>query len=337
MAKCHTSMKLNELSGRKCYSLLKFVAQIDRVEIAESEDRNNAKQQLIRLFQSWVTFIQDLFKEAIEIVFDIVLSHNDHQGSCHSPHLQNLVQNALLHHSSVSQNPQTGQSKIAILKKGAYEMSCFILPDPSLWQSHVASYKGSLLGRCSQITPVFSGDKGIDKMVVELVGVPSSCKMSDYLLGDGPVIHSYHCTPKEKTTFDLRLINFDVLNNLLQLYYSVYGILSGKDPGYFDSLSGRLFETNPFESKFIFMEIFDEIPSDLSRDLYHPYKPRYPDTPGDYLHYLYKSFHKYREDPWIHPVACQNVKSFLMELAPRLCTAISKCVFEYFQAHLWDK
>ena len=215
-------------------------------------------------------------------------------------------------------------------------MSSFPLPYPSLWQSHVASYKSSLLGQCSQITLVFSGDRGINKLFVELVGVPSDCKVSDCLLGDGPVSHTYHCNPKERRNFDLQLKNFDSLNDLLRLYYSIYGILSGKDPGYFDSLSGRLFETNPSESKLTFMEIFDKLPRDLSCDLFLPSKPVFPDTPGDYLHYLYESFYEYREDPWIRPVACRNVKSFLMELAPRLCTAISKCVFEHFQVRLWN-
>ena len=86
-------------------------------------------------------------------------------------------------------------------------ISSFLLPDPSLWQSLLASYKSSLLVQCSQITPVFSGDRGISKMFVELVGVPSDCKVSDCLLGDGPVSHVYHCNPKERRNLKLVVIS----------------------------------------------------------------------------------------------------------------------------------
>ena len=44
---------------------------------------------------------------------------------------------------------------------------------------------------------------------------------------------------------------------------------------------------------------------------------------------------KYKEDPWIHPVACQNVQKFLMKLAPHLCRALLKCILEHFKVNLW--
>ena len=73
-----------------------------KIQSALSTLKDNiiAEQLLIQLFQLWETFIQGLFKEAIEGVFYNVSSHTNKLGSC--PHLQKLVQNALLHHSSLS-------------------------------------------------------------------------------------------------------------------------------------------------------------------------------------------------------------------------------------------
>ena len=74
MVNCHVSLKLHGSTGQMCSSLLKFLAQIDKVEIAESASKDNiAKQRLIQLFQLWETFIQGLLKEAIEGVFNNVL------------------------------------------------------------------------------------------------------------------------------------------------------------------------------------------------------------------------------------------------------------------------
>ena len=82
MENCHVSLKSHGSTGQMCSSLLKFLAQIDKIEIAESASKDIAKQRVIQLFQLWETFIQGLFKEAIKGVFNNVSSHINKQGIC---------------------------------------------------------------------------------------------------------------------------------------------------------------------------------------------------------------------------------------------------------------
>jgi len=163
------------------------------------------------------------------------------------------------------------------------------------------------------VTPIFSGVNGIDYIMEEITGVPQN------------MAHSVHCSNRvfgayiyERKSCDLNIASSKSLDDLLRMYYGLYGLMSGADPEFFDNL-GKL---SPMFKK-------QDVRSDERKQ---QFIAAYGYHPGDLMHYFYRCVccNVPPRIPFIHPSSCKNMQSLLLELAPRLRTAVKQTVSKRF-------
>lgn len=307
-------------------------------DFSKDEKSEHFRQWFTKLMTIWENYVHDLLKETVEVVFDHVSSPNVVQDIQARVHFQNILEKALLHHSShaISDSEQnhgktkhenSDLEKIRKLEVGAAGMSARLLPQPHLWKSHFDRYKQTLLTRCDQVTPVFRGKDGIDCALESILDAQKAlsvvivemgtikfwfrCRKDDCTL-KLPVKQSYRGKEDNCT---LELSTSEGICDLLRLYHSIYCIFTDVHPEAFDQLDGELFGSPTKEN---FQKVFGEIP-------------------GDYLHLRYHYVRQYRKTAWICANNNINLNRFIQVLARYVCDAISRIVHDKFGIRIWHK